>query len=242
MKIHAYNSTINSQNFKASYPVVYWVAEANGSYAPLVNKKYVEAFHEKFVSTLNDGILIPKEIKELAKKRDKNATKKEIEELKKIIDIPGQILRAFIGASDKDYRNCYSKKGKVRSFYDKISSNVNDFLPVSYVLSGNSVPDFVDKYCKPIGRAYRESGGIESEKVKKAKQNYHSGGLSYVNNYKRRIVDNKGRRQVLHTKFQITRNEEGEIIGYRYIDARFLPEFGPESPFEKLKMRNCKRQ
>lgn len=40
---------------------------------------------------------------------------------------------------------------------------------------------------------------------------------------------------VLHTKFEILRNKLGKIKDFIFIDARFLPEKGPESPFERLK-------
>ena len=67
---------------------------------------------------------------------------------------------------------------------------------------------------------------------------YNYQGLDYVNYYPRRIKDNKGRTQVLHTKFEIERDTDGKFMGYKFVDARFLPEYGPESPFERLK-NNC---
>jgi hypothetical protein len=43
-------------NFKATYPVVHWVAEANGSYAPVTNLKSVKKLQSKIIRVLNKSI------------------------------------------------------------------------------------------------------------------------------------------------------------------------------------------
>ena len=244
MKISASNYQINNTNFKSVYPVVHWVREANGSYAPVSKIKYVQAFQEKLICYLNSNpLLTPKEIKELTKAKLKaekeiitdGEEKISVDSLKKIIDIPSQYLRAYISSCDDGYRNAL-RGNKVRSFYDRVTSSSNDFIPTSFVLSGEDAKEFNKRFGEEIGRATKIYGK-DSDEVKKAKWKYNNEGLKFVNNYLRRKKDANGRTQVLHTKFEIVRNNEGEITGFKYIDARFLPEFGPESPFEKLKRR-----
>lgn len=246
MKVTAPTNQINNYNtFKSVYPVVHWVAEANGSYAPIANLKLVSAFQEKIISCLNSNpILTPKEIKELTKAKKKvqkeiltaDAEKLSVTDLKKIIDIPSQYLRAYIGGCDAGYRTCTSRKNKVRSFYDRVTKDSSGYIPVSYIISGEHVADFNRKFGEEIGRSIRQYGK-DSEEVKKAKSKYNHKGLDYVKDYTRRKKDEQNRTQVLHTKFEVVRNSDGEFTGYRFVDARFLPEFGPESPFEKLKRR-----
>lgn len=245
MKICASNNQVyNNSSFKAVYPVMHWVAEANGSYAPVSKLKYVQAFQEKLVSYLNTNpLLTPKEIKELTKAKLKaqkeiiteGEEKISVDSLKKIIDIPSQYLRAYIASCDEGYRNTL-RGNKVRSFYDRVTSSSNTFIPTSYILSGEDAKEFNKRFGEEIGRNIRIYGK-DSDEVKMAKYKYNHDGLKFVKDYTRRKKDTNGRTQVLHTKFEIARNNEGEITGFNFIDARFLPEFGPESPFEKLKRR-----
>ena len=57
------------------------------------------------------------------------------------------------------------------------------------------------------------------------------GGLDFVNNPKRKIVDNNGLKYGLHTKFEVVRNKTGKIKGYELVDIKFCPESGEENPF-----------
>ena len=58
MQIHSINN-LSSQNktqrvnFKSTYPVVHWVAEANSSYAPVANLDIVKKLQGKIVRVLN---------------------------------------------------------------------------------------------------------------------------------------------------------------------------------------------
>lgn len=244
MKVCAINNSQyqpkqNQPSFKSTFPVVHWIAEVNGSYAPACGD-LAEAFHEKIVSYLNKKLLTPKEVKELTKKKRKLdvntfVQKKElnqIEKLKEIIDIPAQYLRAYLNSCDVSYRLTQ----KMRSFHNRFQESSNEYIPIFYYASGEHCKK-LNELGEKIGRAYRESCGKETEKVKQAKTDYYKKGLELMRDYTNCKKDANGARQVLHTKFQIIRNNEGEITGYRYVDARFLPEYGPESPFEKLKNR-----
>ena len=200
-------------NFKSAYPVVHWVAESGGSYAPVSNLKLVRKLQSKIVRVLN----------------------KPLEETKKEMNIAEQNLRAYAGRCDIDYRN----NPQVRSFYNRTEASIDGYSPVAYIISGKDIEPFEEQLAKNIGIAKNE--GIKnlntpySPEAKSAIDLYNTKGLNYVNNPQIRIKDSKEMTYSLHTKFEIIRNKLGKIKGYRYIDARFLPEKGPDSPFERLK-------
>lgn len=216
MKILQTNN-YKTTNFKSTYPVVHWVAEAGGSYAPISNLKLAKKLQSKIVRALN----------------------KPLTESKKEMKVAEQNLRAYIGRCDIDYRN----QPQVRSFYNRAEANLDGSSPVVYMISGKDVEPFEEKYAKEIGKSKNE-GLINFEnaytpETQAAINAYNTNGLNFVNNYQTRIkspVD--GMTYVLHTKFEILRNKLGKIKDFKFIDARFLPEKGPESPFEKLK-NNC---
>ena len=208
------NYKYQQTNFKATYPVVHWVSEANGSYAPVSNLKLVRTLQSKIIRALN----------------------KPLEETKKEMNVAEQNLRAYIGRCDIDYRI----QPQVRSFYNRADANIDGTSPVAFMITGKDIEPFEEKLAKNIGIAKNE--GIKnlntpySPEAKYAIDLYNSKGLNYVNVPERRIKDNKtGMTYVLHTKFEIMRNKLGKVKGFKFIDARFLPERGPENPFEKLK-------
>ena len=238
-------------NFKSTYPVVHWVAEANGSYAPIAERTAVELFQARILEFLRNSVnKTLTEVQKLEREKDKKniseKTKKEInrklKSLYEILDVPAQKLRAYLASCDVDYR----LNQKARSYYNSFYGSVDSFTPTSYIITGNSIKKFEDhvkikEYGKENSlRTKRISQGISPEEAEtpefKAAQNrYNHNGYDFVNFYPRRIKDSQGRTQTLHTKFQIERNSDGKFIGYKFIDARFLPESGPESPLEKLK-------
>lgn len=244
------NYQIKQNNFKSTFPVVHWVAEAGGSYAPVAEKEVVEGFQVKILEFLRKSInKTLTEVKKLEEKKNKkNISEKELKDINRklkslyeILDVPAQKFRAYLASSDVDYR----LNQKARSYYNSYYGSVDSFTPTSYIITGHNVADFDNKFAKELGKQKSikkkliEQGvpteEAETPDYKKALNKYNHNGLDYVNFYPRRIKDSKKRTQVLHTKFQIERDVEGKFIGYRFIDARFLPEFGPESPFEKLK-------
>ena len=84
---------VNNTNFKSTYPVVHWVAETNGSYAPVANLQIVKKLQGKIIRMLNKPLV---------------SSTKPMEPLE-------QRLRAYIGVCDADYRN----NPNVRSFYNR---------------------------------------------------------------------------------------------------------------------------
>ena len=201
-------------NFKATYPVVHWVAETNGSYAPVSNLQSVKKLQSKIIRILN----------------------KSIEDLTKPMVVTEQNFRSYIAKCDIDYRT----KSKVRTFYNREKSNLKGNSYSAYIISGQDIEPFEEDLTKNIGKIKHESliatKNARSPESDAAVKLYNANGLHYVNQPELRIKDtNTGMTYVLHTKFQIIRNKLGKIKDFKFLDAKFLPEYGPESPFEKLK-------
>ena len=188
-------------NFKSTYPVVHWVAETNGSYAPISNLKLVKKLQGKIVRILN----------------------KPLAESKKLMNITEQKLRAYIGSCDISYRN----NPRARSFYNRTESSVDRFSPSSYVISGDDVELFENSLAKNIGKAKGNAKEYlarpYSPETIEAIKLYNNEGLKFVRNPAKQVKDKNGITYVLHTKFEIVRNRTGKIKDYRFVDARFLP-------------------
>lgn len=200
-------------NFKSTYPVVHWVAETNGSYAPALSLEIVRVLQRKLVSILNK---VPKAGQ-------------------KPVGLAEQKLKTYMKLCDLDFR----KTPFVRSFYDWNSRREQGFKPVSYVISGEDAFSFNEDLTKEIGRnkgiAKTALGNPYSAESMMAINNYVRNGLKFVNNPKKRITGNDGNTYVLHTKFEVIRNKNGKIKGYNFVDARFLPEKGPNNPIERYR-------
>ena len=122
MNIQPANTYNLNTNFKATYPVMHWVAETNGSYAPITNMDLVKKLQGKIIRMLN------KPLKDSVKKMN------PVE----------QNLRAYIGGCDSAYRVL----PRVRSFYNRITGGFGRYTPVSYIISGKDVEvfdNFLDK-------------------------------------------------------------------------------------------------
>lgn len=212
MKLANYN-VCEPTNFKSTYPVVHWIAETNGSYAPVASLDITRKLQGKIVRVLN----------------------KSLAGSKKPMNAKEQNLRTYVAVCDADYRNIPI----VRSFYDRISFFPQKFIPISYIISGKDVTQFNDLLCKNIGISKKEAiqnlSTPYSQKTQDAIATYNKLGLQFVNDKNVRIRDPQNMTYVLHTKFQIIRNKLGEIKDYVFQDARFLPETGQHSPFEKIK-------
>lgn len=66
----------------------------------------------------------------------------------KVTNVTEQTLRAYIASGDADYRIM----PMVRSFYDRVTSSPNKFIPISYIISGKDVGEFNDLLAKQIGK------------------------------------------------------------------------------------------
>ena len=118
--------TLQQPNFKATYPVVHWVAETNGSFAPVANLDTIRKLQGKLVRALNKT------------RYDKTPTAK--------IAKP---IQSYIKTNDADYL----KEPHVRSFYNRVAKYGQAFEPASYIISGADVKDFEETLAKNIGRA-----------------------------------------------------------------------------------------
>lgn len=203
--INRVNTNQKSTNFKAAYPVVHWVAESNGSFAPVANLQIVKKLQRRIISILNKPLV---------------NSKKPMNPLE-------QHIRSYLAACDVDYR----LNPIVRSFYDRVSRDLQHFIPTSYIISGKDVGIFEDVFAKNIGLA--KSYGTSNEKTNEVLNIYHKSGLNFVQNGNRQLQDKNKMPYILHTKFEIVRNKLGKIKDYKLMDVRFLPARGAKNPLEK---------
>ena len=216
MQIQSLNSSSiyrQKPTFKASYPVVHWLAETNGSYAPVLSEELTKTLPGKLVRILNNGLIAKK------------------------TPLPENVVRAYnyVKSLDTDFQ----RMSVVRSFYNGEGNLKSDkFEPISYMITGNDVTSFENALAKPIGRSMREApvlgGKPLSGELNMALGDYWSKGLNFVKNGSKKFVDKDGIPNELHTKFRIIRTKTGKIKGYELVGIKFLPSKGPTNPFERL--------
>lgn len=203
--------TLQQPNFKATYPVVHWVAETNGSFAPVANLDTIKKLQGKLVRALNKT------------KNDKTPTAK--------IAKP---IQNYIRTKDADY----NKVPRVRSFYNRVAKYDQAFEPASYIISGADVKDFEETLAKNIGREKSRAKEFlnfpYSYETLQALHLYNNNGLAYVKNDAKQIKDENGIPQILHTKFEVVRNKLGKVTDFKLLDIRFLPAKGDKNPLERL--------
>ena len=200
----------NYTNFKAAYPVRYWVREADGSgLHQILDMKMGGSFQEEIIGFLNKLSPTKQNIKAVNKNKIKN---------KKLRPFDGMMQKLFdlLIERDVDYR----QNMNVRSFYNRVVPGRNLF----YFITGDHVADFNNKYAKPIGRAMREGKGQETPALTNAKNNFNYGGYQYVNDFTRRIKKD-GRTEVLNILYEVERDGENKISGYKMADMNFTEEF-----------------
>ena len=202
----------NNVTFKSAYPVAHWVAETNGSFAPVANLDTIKKLQGKLVRALNKT------------KNDKTPTAK--------IAKP---IQNYIRTKDADY----NKVPRVRSFYNRVAKYDQAFEPASYIISGTDVKNFEETLAKNIGREKSRAKEFlnfpYSYDALAAIELYNNKGLEYVKKDSKQIKDENGIPQILHTKFEIVRNRLGKITDFKLLDIRFLPAKGNKNPLERLK-------
>ena len=200
----------SSTNFKAAYPVVHWVAETNGSYAPVMSANLTRKLQRALV------MLINKSVKEKASAKSK-------------------FVGEYLSKCDMDYR----RNRNARSYYN-IKGGWKDgrFDAISYLITGNDAQIFSSKYGKNIGKSKSEAAYVDGVRVSadlnEANRNYLVNGLRFVKDKNKRIYDADGIEYALHTKFQTKRNKSGEVIGYDFVDLKFCPQEGSQNPFVRV--------
>ena len=217
MHIQPINNNFSKPNrqtaFKSTFPVVHWVAETNGSYYPAVSLELTKKLQRKFVTLMN----------------------KATRNIKNAVPTAQERVKTYLKLCDKDYR----KNPIIRSFYDITAENSTNFKPISYAITGDDVSLFESAFAKNIGKAKGNSkqilGTTRSAETKLALSEYKQKGLDFATAKSRKIYNTDGTPCSIHTKFQITRNKNGKIKDFEFIDARFLPDQGPQNPFERIK-------
>lgn len=207
VKNYSTSKASTNPQFKAVYPVVHWVAETNGSYAPVVSMELTRKLQRILVGVLNHS------------KKSNCGT-------------VGMFIENYISKCDLDYR----RHSIARTFYDKKGGfNNKKFIPFAHLITGEDFVEFNSSFGKAIGEAKsnapRQKGKPISAELKQVVHNYNLGGWQFVNDKKKKLYDNAGIAYALHTKFQTIRSKTGKIKGYELVDAKFCPEKGAKNPF-----------
>lgn len=198
---------VNNTNFKSTYPVVHWVAETNGSYAPVANLQIVKKLQGKIIRMLNKPLV---------------SSTKPMEPLE-------QRLRAYIGVCDADYRN----NPNVRSFYNRTDAAPVSYV-ISGDDVGIFENNLAKNIGRAKSNARELLSKPYSPETMEAIKLYNREGLKFVQNNSKQIQDKNGMMYILHTKFEIIRNRMGKIKDYKFVEARFLPARGQSSSLGKM--------
>ena len=198
---------VNNTNFKSTYPVVHWVAETNGSYAPVANLQIVKKLQGKIIRMLNKPLV---------------SSTKPMEPLE-------QWLRAYIGVCDADYRN----NPNVRSFYNRTDAAPVSYV-ISGDDVGIFENNLAKNIGRAKSNARELLSKPYSPETMEAIKLYNREGLKFVQNNSKQIQDKNGMMYILHTKFEIIRNRMGKIKDYKFVEARFLPARGQGSSLGKM--------
>ena len=198
---------VNNTNFKSTYPVVHWVAETNGSYAPVANLQIVKKLQGKIIRMLNKPLV---------------SSTKPMEPLE-------QRHRAYIGVCDADYRN----NPNVRSFYNRTDAAPVSYV-ISGDDVGIFENNLAKNIGRAKSNARELLSKPYSPETMEAIKLYNREGLKFVQNNSKQIQDKNGMMYILHTKFEIIRNRMGKIKDYKFVEARFLPARGQGSSLGKM--------
>ena len=198
---------VNNTNFKSTYTVVHWVAETNGSYAPVANLQIVKKLQGKIIRMLNKPLV---------------SSTKPMEPLE-------QRLRAYIGVCDADYRN----NPNVRSFYNRTDVAPVSYV-ISGDDVGIFENNLAKNIGRAKSNARELLSKPYSPETMEAIKLYNREGLKFVQNNSKQIQDKNGMMYILHTKFEIIRNRMGKIKDYKFVEARFLPARGQGSSLGKM--------
>ena len=189
---------VNNTNFKSTYPVVHWVAETNGSYAPVANLQIVKKLQGKIIRMLNKPLV---------------SSTKPMEPLE-------QRLRAYIGVCDADYRN----NPNVRSFYNRTDAAPVSYV-ISGDDVGIFENNLAKNIGRAKSNARELLSKPYSPETMEAIKLYNREGLKFVQNNSKQIQDKNGMMYILHTKFEIIRNRMGKIKDYKFVEARRTGQF-----------------
>ena len=234
------NDSLFSKNkapqFRSVYPVVFWVAEKGGSYAPVVTKDFSKTLATKLVNILNYS---QKEITETLKNieiKRKELGLDNYNNLTKIKMEAARNLKNFIAYFDSDFakqNSLYTQKPKTRSFTTQGGFENGKYTPTAYIMTGNDAIVFEKNFGKPIGLS-RALGGNKyvTAELERAIADYWTKGYRYIKN-KAKVFQINNQPAELHVKVETVRARTGNIKSYNIIGAKFFPQKGSENPLEK---------
>ena len=207
MNIQPINQQSPQTNFKAAYPVRYWIYDGVKYFPITSDMKLIEKLQSKVVRILNKPF---------------NSTK---------VTNLEQALRRDTSFHDIDYRNSVNKE-KVRSFYNRTNGDVKNGTWPSFIISGKNVAEFNEKFGKPIGRSKGDDkelfGNVRSLNTDAAVDFYNRRGYEYVTS---RIISHNGEPYGLGVIFEPARKRNGDYKTdsngnkiYNFLKAKFMPE------------------
>lgn len=245
------NYNYQQTNFKATYPVVHRIV-SNGTYIPVSDIEIIKKLQRKLVKVLNsplDNIL--NSLDKDAKANVINWTSSAfLDNIRPVLKLPKTekealaIFRGRFGFTDIDYAyasESMPKKEKnktnkiksnqyVRSFYNRVKGMLDGRYYLTYMISGKDIKPFEDDLAKNIGKAKHESLSVAdtaySEVTKDAIDSYNQNGLEFVNDPNYRLKSKTtGMTYILRANFEAIKNKSGKIKDYKFIDAKFVPEY-----------------
>jgi hypothetical protein len=247
MKIQQTNSSLD---FKSTYPVVHRVITAKGTYVPVSDFEVVKKLQSKLVRALNSSW--EKMFLSLDKEARQNVSlwtqSSSLDAVKSELKLPGTekealaIFRGRFGFYDLDYayapkpqknpkqKGNVNSEQRVRSFYNKEKSLIDGRYYLAYMISGKDIKPFEDDLAKNIGKTKHEAisatENAYSQEAKDAIDLYNKNGLEFVNDSQYRLKSKKdGMTYILRANFQPVLNKFGKIKDYKFISAKFVPEY-----------------
>ena len=210
MQINSVNiSNYNSQsNFKSAYPVTHWLKTGENKYSPVVTEKLNHKFQNILVRLLNGT-------------GSKNDSRIQL----------SQRAKKFVANRDSDY----AKNPIARSYYNKS----NEFTEIpNFLITGDDVALFEEKYGKPIGKAKNEAPKINNKKqsaeISIALSDYIIRGLNFVKSKFKKFIGKDGNQKTLHVIFEPITTKKGAIKNYKVIDMKFLNTQGTVNPLVEM--------
>ena len=235
MQISAINNSqqrVNPQ-FKAVYPVRYWVAETNGGFNPVFTEKMARELNGKLLDIFNKKRIEVTENLKVLTRYCKQMTalgktcSKEDTKLKKYKEIDS--WQKKLAQDDRDYMGI----PHIRCFYNENGGyQENKIEPVAYFVTGLDT-DYIEKLGETYGQI-RSSlpKGKSSAELERAKNDYWKKGFNFVKTRAKHFKEDiHGIPKELHVKLETIRTKTGNIKGYKIIDFGFFPVKGEGNPF-----------
>ncbi|MBO5738625.1 hypothetical protein J6R97_04725 [bacterium] len=223
------NFVSNNQRiqFKSAYPIIHWVAENNGSYAPVVSHEIAKSLNTKIIRILNtNSQVIEKKLQNLyneiqAQGKSSSKIDREICELNLM-----KRVKSFINRWDKGF----AKNQFARGFYNKNGGIKNGkFDSLAYLITGEDAVYFENTFGRPLGEFKKY--GADSPELERAKADYFKKGYNFVlDRAKHHCFSNRDPAE-LHVKMEVVRNKFGAIKNYNIVDMKFFAKNGFDNPF-----------